>query len=151
MLQPALRLQSLRVLATGEVRSRGIMIMPRPEKIVNFSVLAPNLFLDAADFVTLGATRGFTQPLKQALSRLPLPNIGFDPILGSFQLLNLLTGNRAADELCISKEQVEKEILAKDAQGMQQATLSTRQIWLQVPDWLDPKAIPGRVVRGEVV
>ena len=151
MLQPALRLQSLRVLATGEVRSRGIMIMPRPEKIVNFSGLAPNLFLDAADFVTLGATRGFTQPLKQALSRLPLPNIGFDPILGSFQLLNLLTGNRAADELCISKEQVEKEILAKDAQGMQQATLSTRQIWLQVPDWLDPKAIPGRVVRGEVV
>ena len=126
MIQPGLRLQSLRVLATGEVRFRGIMILPRPAQIVNLS--APDVFLE----------------------EVPLPAFGFDPVLGSIRLLNLMTGNRAADELCISQEQVEKEILAKQAQAMRQGALGSRQIWLQVPDWLDRTAIPGWVVRGEI-
>lgn len=149
MIQPGLRLQLLRVLATGEVRFRGVMIMPRPEQIVNFSVLAPDLFLAAADMMTLGAARRWTQPLKQALDSVPLPDVGFDPLLGSIQLLNLLTGGRAASELCISKEQLEKEILAKDATGMRQITVAARQNWLQVPNWLDSKAIPPFIARGE--
>lgn len=150
MIQPGLRLQHLRVLATGEVRFRGVMIMPRPRQIVNLSLLAPELFLDFADAVTLGAARRWTRPMKEALNKVPLPDVGFDPVLGSIRLLNLLTWNRAATELCISKEQLEKEILAKDAAGMEQITLAARQIWLEVPDWLDGDAIPPWVVRGEV-
>lgn len=150
MIQPGLRLQHLRVLATGEVRFRGVMIMPRPEQIVNLSLLAPELFLGAADAMTLGAARTWTQPVRKALEETSLPDVGFDPVLGSIRLLNLLTGNRAATELCISREQLEKEILAKDAAGMQQITLAARQIWLQVPDWLDSDAIPPWVARGEV-
>ena len=149
LIQPGLRLQHLRVLATGEVRFRGVMIMPRPRRIVNLSLLAPELFLDFADLVTLGAARRWTRPLKEALDRAPLPDVGFDPVLGSIRLLNLVTCGRAATELCISKEQVEKEILAKDAQGMRQITLAARQTWLEVPDWLDPGAVPPWVARGE--
>jgi hypothetical protein len=149
MIQPGLRLQFLRVLATGEVRFRGIMIMPIPESVVNFSVLAPELWFGAADFMTLGATRRFTRPLKQALERLPLTDVGFDPVLGPVRWLNLLTGNRAAEELCISREQVEKEILAKDAQVTQLGALGSRQTWLRVPDWLDREAIPDWVRRGD--
>lgn len=150
MIQPGLRLQLLRVLATGEVRFRGVMIMPRPERIVNFSPLAPDLLLGVADAATLGAARRWAQPVRRALEAFSLPGVGFDPVLGSIELLNLLTGNRAATELCISKEQVEKEILAKHARGMLQITLAARQTWLQVPDWLDRDAIPPWVARGEV-
>lgn len=150
MIQPGLRLQLLRVLETGEVRFRGVMIVPRPERVVNFSLLAPDLFLGVADAMTLGAARRWAQPVRRALEGTSLPNAGFDPVLTSIQLLNLLTGNRAATELCISKEQVEKEILGKDAVGMQQITLAARQNWLQVPDWLDGDAIPPWVARGEV-
>lgn len=150
MIRPGLRLQSLRVLETGEVRFRGVMIMPRPERIASFSVLAPDVWLGALDFMTLGATRGVTQPLKRALDRLPVPDIRFDPVLSSVQLLNLLTCNRAATELCISQEQIEKEILAKDSLGMRREALGSRQTWLQVPDWLDSAAIPEWVVRGEI-
>lgn len=150
MIQPGLRLQSLRVLDSGEVRSRGVMVMPRPERIASFSVFAPDLWLGALDFMTLGATRGLTQPLRNALNQLPGPDVGFDPVLNPIQLLNLLTGNRAATELCLSQEQVEKEILAKSSQAMRLETLGLRQTWLQVPDWLDSEAIPEWVVRGEI-
>jgi hypothetical protein len=150
MIQPGLRLQSLRVLETGEVRWRGVAIMPRPRQIVSFSLLSPDLLLGAVDAMTLGTARRVTQPLKQALANLPLPDVGFDPVLGSIRLLNLLTGNRAASELCISQEQVEKEILAKEAQAMRQGALGSRQVWLRVPDWLDSAAIPNWVVRGEI-
>ena len=150
MIRPGLRLQSLRVLETGEVRWRDVAIMPRPRQIASLSVLAPDLFLGAVDAMTLGTARGLTRTVKQALANLPLPAFGFDPVLGSIRLLNLMTGNRAADELCISQEQVEKEILAKQAQAMRQGALGSRQIWLQVPDWLDRTAIPGWVVRGEI-
>jgi len=149
MVQPGLRLQHLRVLASGEVRFRGVMIMPRPSQIVNFNVLAPDLFFAAADMMTLGAARRWTQPLKEALDRVPLPDLGFDPLLTSVQMLNVMTGGRAASELCISQEQIEKEILAKDATGMRQLTVATRQNWLQVPNWLDREAIPPWIVRGE--
>lgn len=148
MIQPGLRLQSLRVLATGEVRFRGVLILPRPDQIVNLS--APDVFLGTADVMTLGATAKWTQPLRQALSQMPMPSFGFDPVLGSIRWLNLLTGNRAADELCISQEQVEKEILAKSALAMRQMALASRQIWLQVPNWLDRAAIPPWVRRGEI-
>ena len=87
------------------------------------------------------------------MARLPLPtlpDIGFDPVLGFVRGLNLLTGGRAAGELCISKEQIEKEILAKDAQGIRQGVLAARQTWLQVPDWRDRQSIPAWVARGEV-
>ena len=150
MIQPGLRLQTLRVLATGEVRSRSLLIMPRPEKILNLSVLAPDFFLGAADFLSLGATRSLTQQVQGAFDRSHLHNVGFDPLLASIRLLNLMTGGRAASELCISKEQVEKKILAKDALGARQGILSSRQIWLQVPDWLDRDAIPPWVIRGEI-
>jgi hypothetical protein len=147
LIRPGLRLQSLRVLESGEVRWRGVAIMPRPQRIASFS--PPDLLLGAADLMTLGATRRWTQPLKQALARLPVPDFGFDPVLGPIRLLNLMTGNRAADELCISQEQVEKEILAKQAQAMRQGALGSRHVWLQVPDWLDRAALPGWVVGGE--
>ena len=84
------------------------------------------------------------------MNQLPGPSFGFDPVLGAVRWLNLLTGHRAADELCISPEQVEKEVLAKTALAMRQMALASRQIWLQVPDWLDGAAIPDWVRRGEV-
>lgn len=148
-IRPGFRQQTLRVLETGEVRSRTLLIVPRPDRLMQVAVLDPDLYLGAADFVTLGASRGLTGPLRQVLDPLPLRKIGFDPVFGFVGWLNLMTGNRAATELCISREQIDKEILAKDARAAQQAVLAARQTWLQVPDWLDSGEIPSWVVRGE--
>lgn len=145
--QPGLGLQYLRVLDSGEVRLRVVTIMARPEKILSVSLDPVAWSLQAADLMTLGAARRFTKPIEQALGRLPMRGSGFDPLFGSVRLLNLATGGRAADELCISKEYFEKEIVAKDAITLRQALLGTRQTWLQVPNWLDPAAIPRWVLQ----
>jgi hypothetical protein len=145
--QPGLGLQYLRVLDSGEVRLRVVTIMARPDKVLNVSFDPIDWGLQAADLMTLGAARRFTKPIEQALGRLPMRGLGFDPVLSSVRLLNLATGGRAADELCISKEHFEEQIVAKDAITLRQALLGTRQIWLQVPNWLDPAAIPRWVLQ----
>jgi hypothetical protein len=149
--QPGLGLQYLRVLDSGEVRLRVVTIMARPDKVLNVSLDPIDWGREAADLMTLGAARRFTRPIEQALGRLPMRGIGFDPLLGSVRLLNLATGGRAADGLCISKEHIEKEIVAKDAVTLRHALLGTRQTWLQVPDWLDPAAIPRWVLQPGAV
>ncbi len=148
-IQPGLELQYLRVLESGEVRARSVTIMQRPQKILNLSMDPIDWGFRAAEFLTLGASTRFTTPVEKALDGLPARGMGFDPVFGSIRLLNVLTGNRAANELCISKERIERDILIKHSMAIRQALLGSRQTWLQVPDWLDRAAIPEWVAQGE--
>jgi hypothetical protein len=86
--------------------------------------------------------------MQRAVDQLPLRGIGLDPVFGSIRLLNLLTANWPANALCISKEQIEKDILAKHATAIRQSILASRQTWLQIPNWLNSPALPEWVVQG---
>ncbi|HVT19297.1 MAG TPA: hypothetical protein VHQ90_24350 [Thermoanaerobaculia bacterium] len=140
--QPGMGLQYLQVLDSGEVRLRVVTIMARPDELLNLSLDPVAWGREAADLLTRGAASRFTKPLAQAWGQLAGRGLGFDPLLGALRLLNLATGGKAADELCLSKEELEKQIVAKDAVTLRGALLGTRQIWLRVPNWLDPVDIP---------
>jgi hypothetical protein len=147
--QPALGLQYLEVRDSGEIRLRTVTIMATPAKLLNLSLDPLNWGLQAADLMTLGAAEPLTSPVQKRLKQLPLPKLGFDPLLTSSGILNRLIPDGGKKQLLASKDHYRKEILAKDALGLRQALLGTRPTWLQVPDWVNGP-IPDWVRRGQI-
>ena len=58
------------------------------------------------------------------------------------------TANQAAQQLCISKEQLEKDFLAQHFIQHYTTIVGSLLTWRQIRDWLDSAALPEWVVTG---
>jgi hypothetical protein len=147
----AIELIQFHVLASGETRAHLVFVVNRPDRIVNATIDPVALGFGAADFMSLGVTSTLFGPIRAALERLPLRIGPFDPISTYVTLANQLTGGLAAEELCISREQLEKDFLVQHFMQHYQMLTGALLTWRRIPDWLNLEALPKSIITGRNV
>jgi hypothetical protein len=135
--------------AQGKIRVSMIFVADRPERIANVSLNPVDLSFKLADAFSLGMTSRLLAPLKYTLEKIPTSIDSFDPVYGFISLANVVTTNRAAQQLCISREQLEKDFLCQHFTQHYTTIVGSLLTWREVPDWLDRAALPEWVITGK--
>ena len=144
----AIELINFRVLADGQTRVSMVFVANRPERILNLSLDPINWGFTLADLLSFGLTSHFLAPMKGVIERLPGRGGNVDPVYAFIWLVNVLTGGQAAQQLCISKDELDKQFLVKHFWQHYQTIVGALQTWRQIPNWLDSAALPAWVVMG---
>src|SRR5258706_853370 len=145
----ALEIINFEVSKHGEIRVSMIFVADRPERIANVSLNPVDWSFRLADFFSLGTTSRLLAPVKNTLKRIPTSVDGFDPVYSFISLINSLTANQAGQQLCISREQLEKDFLARHFIQHYATIVGSLLTWRQIPNWLDATALPEWVVTGK--
>ena len=124
-----------------------IFIANRPTSVTNVVIDPVNWSLRLADAFSFGMASQFFAPAKGIVDLLPL-RFSMDPVVAYVSAANALTGNYAAEALCISLEQLEKMFLVQHFQQHYQTILGSLTIWRRFQDWLDEKSLPPWVISG---
>lgn len=132
------------VLAGGVTRVEMTFVVNRPERIVNLSLNPVQWGLQAADLMSFGLASRLLGPLLPSAR----PDGGVDPIFGYVALANLLSAGSAAQTLCISRSQLEKDFLVVHFMQHYNVITGSLLTWRQIPDWLDRAALPAWVTTG---
>lgn len=144
------QLMHFQVLTSGEVRVILHFMVNRPQRLLNISQNPLKWGLEVASLVPgMSASRAMA-PMHALLDSLPGRNFSISPLFSSIALLNLVTGGLAGRKLCISKEQLEKDMLVKHFQQTFETIETTLFIWRLVPDWLDREALPAWARTGSL-
>ena len=144
----AIELICFTVFRDGRTRADAVFVVNRPTEIVNIPLNPATWAGQAARVATLGVAPFFLAPLQGALGSLPFANAGFDPVSASIATLDFLSGGLAAQDLCISMEQLEKNFLLTHFMQHYQTLVGSLQTWRQVRNWLDAESLPLWVVTG---
>jgi hypothetical protein len=136
------------VLDSGEIQVRMVFVVNRPERIVNVPITPVDWSFRLADVFTLGMSSKLLAPVKNVADRFPLQFGNFDPVYTSINLLNAFTGNQAAQQLCISKEQLDKAFLLQHFMQHYETIAGSLMTWRQIGDWLDAASLPDWVISG---
>lgn len=130
----------------GEIRVAMVFVVNQPERIANVPLNPVDWSFRLADLFSFGMTSQIFAPIKNSLETIPVGS--FDPVYGFVSLINTLTANQAAQQLCISKEQLNKDFLAQHFTQHYVTLVGSLLTWRQIPDWLDTAALPEWVVLG---
>lgn len=137
-----------RLLPNGVTDVQLVFTVNRPDKLLNVPINPLTLGFALADIFSFGSATRIFQPLKEALQAFS-PTLGtFDPILTYVWLANTVTMGQAARQFCISKEQLEKEMLVQHYMQHYQMILSSLLTWRFIPDWLDTANLPAWIING---
>ncbi len=145
----AIELINFDVNQNGEIRVEMVFVVNKPERIANISINPVDWGFRVADLFSFGLTSRIFAPVKDTLELIPIPIDSFDPVYGFVSLANALSANQAAQQLCISKEQLEKDFLAQHFTQHYVTLVGSLLTWRQIPDWLDTAALPDWVVLGK--
>lgn len=146
--EAAIELINFEVDENGAVRVNMIFVANRPERIANVSIDPVEWSFKFADLFSLGLTSRLLSPVKGAFERLPTRVGSFDPVYGSVSIVNALTGGLAAEQLCMSREQLERDFLAQHFMQHYSTIVGSLLTWRQIPNWLDSATLPDWVVNG---
>jgi len=145
----AIEIINFEVSKRGEIGVSMIFVADRPERIANVSLDPVDWTLRLADLCSLGMTSRFLAPIRNSVEQ-GRPGVGsFDPVYGFISLVNGLSANQAEKQLCISREQLEKDFLAQHFTQHYATMVGSLLTWRQIPDWLDSAALPEWVVTGK--
>jgi hypothetical protein len=144
----AIEIINFEVSKRGEIRVSMVFVADRPERIANVSLNPVDWSFRLADLFSFGMTSKLFAPIKSSLERIPPAVDSFDPVYGFVSLANTLTANQASQQLCISREQLEKDFLAQHFIQHYVTLVGSLSTWRQIPDWLDSAALPAWVVNG---
>ena len=144
----AIELINFEVSKLGEVCVNMIFVADRPERIANVSLNPLDWSFRLADTFSFGMTSRLFAPVRNTLEKIPVDADGFDPVYGFVSLANTLSANQAAQQLCISREQLDKDFLAQHFTQHYVTIVGSLLTWRQIPNWLDAAALPQWVVTG---
>lgn len=142
------QLFDFRVLDDGTIRVRMPFVVNRPRRILNLSLDPLQWAITGTEIATLGLAKPFLAPFQTVVDRLPLNQLGFDPIFGSIALLNLFTFGQAAQQYCISRQQLEKIMLIYHFNQYYTMITGSLLTWRQIENWLDTANLPRWVIDG---
>jgi hypothetical protein len=142
----AIELINFDVNEDGEIHVEMVFVVNQPERIANVSLNPVDWSFRLADLFSFGMTSRVFAPIKNSLEAMPVES--FDPVYGFVSLVNTLSANQAAQQLCISKEQLNKDFLAQHFTQHYVTLVGSLLTWRQIPNWLDTAALPEWVVLG---
>jgi hypothetical protein len=142
------QLINFRIVASGEIRVRLVFVVNRPGQILDVTLDPVKWGFQLADFFSFGLTSRLFAPARLLLERLPLRFSGLDPVSAYITLANLFTAGLAGEQLCISRQQLEKTFLVQHFMQHYELIVGSVRTWRQVPDWLDESALPERLRMG---
>lgn len=142
------QLIDFKVLASGESRVCMTFVVNRPERILNLSFDPLGWGVQMADLMSLGLASRFFPPRPSPGPGPAAAWPGPDPIFAGITLANALTGGRAAQDLCVSREQLEKNMLLQHFLEHYTMIAGSLVTWRKVRDWLDRDALPDWVATG---
>lgn len=134
----AFQLYSFRVLDSGEVRAKAVLLGNRPTRILKLEPLDWSFQL--ADLLSFGQASRLLAPVKDVLSRVSVPQIS--PLFTFIGLANSSTGGLAERQFCISYTRLYTWIMATHFMAIYNFLLQTLMTWEQVPNWLDTENLP---------
>jgi hypothetical protein len=137
-----------RVYENGEVRVQLAFASNRPQRIATLPFAPFDWGFGIADALSLGLASPLFDPVRRSVNRIPFRFGSFDPISIAVALVNLLTAGQADRQLCISREQLEKEFLVKHFERHYEMISGALQTWREMPDWTDSAALPDWVRTG---
>lgn len=140
---------NFRLLAGGEIEVRTVFVVNRPERILNVPIDPLQWGISLMNLGSMGMASQIFPRLGELLNDTSFSTSSFDPLLTYVRLINLLTGGAAAEQLCISKVQLEKEMLVQHFMEHYNMLTGSLFTWRQIPDWLDQSALPLWVIHGE--
>jgi hypothetical protein len=129
---------------SGETRVAMTFVANRPERLVNISIDPLALGVRMADLASLG----LASRLLGGVPAIPSARIEADPVYAYVDLANLVSGGAAARELCISRDQLDREFLVKHFMQHYQAIAGSLATWRRVGDWLDEGSLPAWALLG---
>lgn len=135
----------------GTIRAQLVFVVNRPEKILNVTIDPVDWSFRIADFFSFGMTKTIFGPMRNVFRQMPLRVSGFDPMSMYVTVTNGLTGGAAGQELCITREQLEKTFLVQHYMQHYQMLVGSLLTWRRVPNWLDEASLPFWVVKGQMV
>lgn len=149
MFKWAFKLITFRVLCSGEIRVHMVFVADRPEYILNLSMNPVAWIRQFGDLFSSGiSSRSWGSPGNQPGFGQTSGLNGFDPVSTYISLANLFTGGWAAEDLCISREQLEKEMLLQHFTQHYELMVGSLLTWRQIPNWLDSSSLPEWVKSG---
>jgi len=137
------------VLADGQIRVRMVFVANRPASIASISLDPIDWTISTLDFVSGGVASELLRPIYDVLDRRPFRLGTFDPVYGFVTLVNLLSGNLAAEQLCISRETLDKLFLVQHFRQHYQTVVGSLLTWRQIEDWTNDQALPPWVISGQ--
>jgi len=144
------QLIDFKVKSDGESRVCLTFVVNRPERILNVDLDPVGWSFRLADLMSLGFASRLFPPLADEVARRAASGGGFDPLFASIDGANALTGGRAARDLCISREQLEKVMLLQHFTEHYTMISGSLATWRRVRDWCDEAALPDWVRTGEI-
>jgi hypothetical protein len=144
----AIELFDFWVYEDGRIRVEMAFVADRPKRILNLPLNPLSWSLTLADLLTFGLSSRVFAPLQEVLERLPFGGGNVDPVYAFIWLANALSAGQAAQQLCLSAEELDRQFLVKHFMQHYQTVAGALQTWRQIPDWLDTSALPEWVVRG---
>ncbi len=144
----AIEIINFEVQKSGEIRVSMIFVADRPERITNISLNPVDWSFRLADLFSFGMASRLFGPVRNSFERIPTGLDSIDPVYGFISLVNALTADHATRQLCISREQLEKDFLAQHFIQHYATIVGSLLTWRQIPDWLDSNALPEWVARG---
>lgn len=128
-----------RILDTGEITIRRTFVVNRPSRILNIP-LNPLRFAEMA--------ANLLAPTQSARSCFLGPDFNIDPVFGFVALANALTLGFAGRVCCVSREQLERQMLVRHFMQDYQMIVGSLNTWRQIPDWKETASLPQWIVSG---
>jgi len=139
---------TFRLTPTGEICVRTVFVVNRPQRIFNVPLDPLRWGMGLMNLGTMGMAGQIFPGFNMLLNNTTDPVPSFDPLLTYTWLANWLTGGAAAGHLCISREQLEKEMLVQHFMEHYNMITGSLLTWRQIPDWLDATTLPPWVIYG---
>lgn len=137
------------VMHDGRIRVGMVFVANRPTRIMNVPVDPVRAGLEVAELMLPAPFAAMVAPARFLATRTPWSGLTFDPVFPSIAAANVATAGLAAEQLCVSRKQLEKQLILTHFDKHYGAVLGSLQTWRQVRDWLDERTLPRWVVTGE--
>ncbi len=147
-LGPAVMTFHFDVLEGGEARLFNGFAANQPTQIVHLSLNPVDWGVEMADLLSLGLLAPVLKPVREVSRRLPFSRLSLRPVFNFINLANLASGGLASRELCISKDQLLKIVMAMHFLDTYHFALGTLETWNQIADWTDDAALPRWIAEG---
>ncbi len=144
----AIQTINFKVMQSGEIRARASFIVNRPDKIVKLDVDPVDWGFKLANLMTFNFASQVMGPVRELADRLPLRVTDVDPITAYIWLANAVSGGHAAEQLGISKEQLERRMLVQHFQQHYAMLMNSLLVWRMVSDWTDHDHLPNFCNQG---